>query len=543
MRLRTESLALLFMVGFLVLPVATSVLLPPGPVVVTGSSQGPMEMLPQLIESGAEVIYTHVDSEGRPAVLYGQIALPGVTGVFNLDADMYDGCLAVAVLAVRGELLDYLFELMGMGGNDSGPGDLGFAPAQDGGIGGPGDIIDYLGDEFSIVVGVYMDLEEGVAAGRMAQVVQQLAGSPLAISVSSVFSIRLDESMFPGGGNNTGGSNISSLDLFVYTLSNPMSQLIQNIVGTFTTGGMLTAMDADLFVSAPGSAAALVGLPHIEDLVGLVSSSSMNRPRHGFVDYVIAQAPQVQGPVAVGIGGFVRDQIVQAGDTEMLLSDAIGSTGTITPFSSTSQGMSIVAIDMGDTSITGIEPYDANHSYYTDGTAFWAASMLGPQSDYIVHFNETSYPPLVQAVRTFSPASPTVGSPVTVTITVTNAGSDTISDIEISDARLTEVYPQLSVDGSLVAHVPSLAPGAETSLTYTVVPEYEGVYGFFDGRVTYTFEGQSYTKSIRDAGLRVVPSLSDLFMNSISAGWPLTGIVLGLVGLGAVFNLARLRSS
>ena len=140
--------------AFLILPMAASAY----PVM---AQDGPEEIIGLLLTEGAEVLVANIDENGAPAVIYAQLGSP--VDALDLEAEMYDNCLALAVIATRGELLDYIFSLIGedfLGGGEPGfmlsQFDAGFTPEA---------ILDLLGSDFSLLLSVYYNLDEAVDDG------------------------------------------------------------------------------------------------------------------------------------------------------------------------------------------------------------------------------------------------------------------------------------------------------------------------------------------------------------------------------------------
>ncbi|MFW9798371.1 MAG: hypothetical protein ACFFE2_15135, partial [Candidatus Thorarchaeota archaeon] len=49
-----------------------------------------------LINNGAEVVFTAIDEQGAPAVVYGQLGVPDQQ--LALDDPMYEGCIVMALI-------------------------------------------------------------------------------------------------------------------------------------------------------------------------------------------------------------------------------------------------------------------------------------------------------------------------------------------------------------------------------------------------------------------------------------------------------------
>jgi hypothetical protein len=69
------------------------------------------DFLFDLLENGAEVVFTAIDEQGAPAVVYGQLGVPDEQ--LALNDPMYEGCIVMALIATQGELLEYVLDLVG----------------------------------------------------------------------------------------------------------------------------------------------------------------------------------------------------------------------------------------------------------------------------------------------------------------------------------------------------------------------------------------------------------------------------------------------
>ena len=168
---------------------------------------------------------------------------------------------------------------------------------------------------------------------------------------------------------------------------------------------------------------------------------------------------------------------------------------------------------------------------------FWNATAYTDQSDYSVYFNEGDFPPLVTVTRTFIPATTTPGGSTVVTVSVTNHGTEPIYNVTIDDDGFAATYTTTTVTGTTSASTAILTGGSQFNMTYTVTFANEGNYAFNAAEVTYQYGGETFSKSTYVDGYLVTADPIGLLSDMISAGWPYTGVVIGVVGLGAVVNI------
>jgi uncharacterized repeat protein (TIGR01451 family) len=133
------------------------------------------------------------------------------------------------------------------------------------------------------------------------------------------------------------------------------------------------------------------------------------------------------------------------------------------------------------TGIAGIALLAGGIGIVTTSPALLLASAIGVGMLAVVRAADPTVPELA-VERRFEPADPDPGEHCTVTVTVTNAGEQTIADL-----RLLDLVPEALavVDGSPRAAV-TLRPGEETELSYTLAMrrgyhEFEGLLGLTRG--------------------------------------------------------------
>ena len=72
---------------------------------------------------------------------------------------------------------------------------------------------------------------------------------------------------------------------------------------------------------------------------------------------------------------------------------------------------------------------------------------------------------------------------------------------------------------------------------YTVTFVNEGAYIFYPASVTYEYDNVTYSKDTHIDGYTVTSDLWGLLQNMIADGMPYTGIMIGVIGLGAIVNI------
>ncbi|MGY5852173.1 MAG: hypothetical protein RTU92_01245 [Candidatus Thorarchaeota archaeon] len=545
MTMKRKLTVTLFLVAFLAIPA----------VVATGISNGftpaqDPETIIGLFDDGAEALFTYVDEQGRPVVAYAQVGFPATA--LELDTPKYDGCIAMALIQTRGELLEYVLGTIGAdifgGGGDNGTPSLSFTPAQDGGMFDINSILDYLGTEFGILATVYLDVDAAIAQSRMGAVLANLQAAPFSFSFADLFALRIDESMLGElgiEGNVT--LPFESIDVFLYQILSEPADVIDAVLGDLDDSGLYGDIDETKFVdeTVPGAAAGLLVIPDMDAIMGLFGGGMFGGAVTNPTDYILAQAPEL-GPIVVAAAGYVGDQEVVAGDTDVSIADIVGATGDFHAFDNKH---SIVIAGLADTAnVTGISPDDPGLAFMEGNMIFWNASGLydeaayiGGIPDFVIEFESDDFPPLVTVTRSFTPESSQPGGSVAVRVTVENEGDAPITNVTIDDSAWMQHYPNIVVTGTFQTSVTAIAPGADTYIEYTVTFQNEGAYGFLNGEVTYDYNGNSFVKPITDAAFLVNTDITGVLFSLIQDGWPYSGMLMGLVGLGAVVSLVRMR--
>jgi hypothetical protein len=518
--------------AFLILPMAASAY----PVM---AQEGPPEdILEILLTEGAEILVTNIDENGAPAVIYAQLGSPVET--LDLEAEMYDNCLALAVIATRGELLDYVFSLIGvefMGGGESGfmlsQFEEGFTPEA---------ILDLLGTDFSLLISAYYNLDEAVAIGKMGQVLTHLANPTVfGFSFADIIHLRIDEDFFPPEAQME--LPFEALDVFMYQVTNPFADALNVVLGGLDDSGLLGNIDPAIFVAERGAAAGLLAIPDMGDLVDLFNDTMGGVGGFSLAaeSFFPSQFEMIEGSIAVAAVGYIGEQIVSYGDTNLSIGSLVGATSSFDPMV---DGISIVMAILPESSnITGYSPDDEGLAMHENESnmVFWNASGLGEVSDYIIEFESDDFPPDIVIERTFSPESTVPGGSVEVTVTVTNNGAVPIENVVIVDDGVGAIYSTVVIAGTTTQTVPSLAGGASASITYSVAFENEGKYTFPNAELTYEFNDREYAKDTVTDGYEVAADPVQLLTQMILDGMPISGAILGIIALGALFNINKMR--
>ncbi|MHA1770472.1 MAG: hypothetical protein ACTSYL_12175 [Candidatus Thorarchaeota archaeon] len=534
----THAFAFILIVALAFAPIFVAA----GPSFVPADGPNMDDILTDLIENGAEAIAVNIDSSGVPAVIYGRLGIPSST--LNLDDPMFDGCLALAMVGVNGDMLPYLMNLMGM--DMDGSSSSGFSALQFGGdSSGPSDFLDMLGTEFRIVGAAYLNLPEGVAAQRMGSVLSSLTAT-FGFGFYDIFSIRVDQSMFEEENMTL---PFDSLDLFIYGINADYAATFDAVLNVFGSGGFGDAIDRSKFLGAVSGAAGMLVIPDMQSFIELMDEfmggddgggggGMTLASDSGFSSFLPTQMPtNITGPLGVGAVAYIGDQVVSSSTTEIGVASLIGASGDLVPMS----GMtSMVLMHLPDTSnITYVTPYEDNYTMIDENSSMviWNATHYGTQSDYVIHFDSDDFPPLVTIEREFSPTTTTPGGSTTVTVTVTNEGDSPINNVTISDVGFLSYYTTLSVSGETTKTFLTLGAGESQTMTYTVTFQNEGTYKFDGAQLTYTYNGVQYSKSTSVDGFTVTQGAGEVFSQMIGDGWPYTGGIIALIALVGVWQI------
>jgi len=504
------------------------------------------ETIFNLIDNGAEIVFTSIDPEGAPSVVYGQLGIPSET--LGLDqtgsGQMYEGCLAMALLATQGELLDYILDLVG------GPllnltGDGGAMSATQFGEGGfdINSILDMIGTDFSLLINIFVDLTEAEAAANMGAIRAHL-NTQFGFAFAELLTLRVDQSLFPPDMDVT--LPFDALDLFIYQITNPFADAVGSVLGVMDDSGFLGAIDQSVFTEARASGAGLLAVPDMALLMDLIGGfGGDSTPSFSASSFLLSQMPDLTGPVAIAGAGYIGDQILSTTSDELKIFEKLLGKAPLTTVHGLDTGQSlVVAMLPPDVNVTGYTPEDEalNRTFYDEESnmIFWNATAYTSQPDYVISFVEGAFPPLITIHRIFSPATLTAGGTVTVNVGVHNEGVEPIYNLTLEDTSIGDTYPTLAITGTQTATSAVLDAGEWLNITYSVTFVNEGGYVFFPATLEYEFNNQTYSKSTHTDGYTVSPDIIGLLSQLISEGMPYTGIIIGLVGLGAIINIARM---
>lgn len=503
------------------------------------------EFLFSLLDTGAEVVFASIDPQGVPAVVYGQLGIP--SDELGLDqtgaGQMYEGCVAMALLATQGELLDYLIDLIG------GPllnltGDGGqMTAAQFGGDGGFdfNSILDMIGTDFSLLINVFVDLTDADAHANMGAIRTHLHTN-FGFSFADLLDLRIDESFFPP--EMEINLPFEAINVFIYQVTNPFETAVSSVLNVMDQSGFLQAIDQSIFTDARASGAGLLAIPDMGFLMDLFGGFGGDGGNITAASFLTAQMPDLEGPIALAGAGYIGDQILSTTSDEIKVFEDLLGKDPLTNINGITGGQSLVGVMLpDDVNVTSYSPEDEslNQTYYDSdaGVVFWNATAYTNQNEYTISFEEGSFPPLITIDRTFTPVSGslTTGGSVEVTVGVHNDGIDPILNISLTDTGFSSVYPGITVTGTTSTTSSVLDAGEWLNITYTVTFINEGAYVFPAAEVTYEFENNTYSKTTHVDGYTVSPDLVGLLSQMLMDGMPYTGLMIGVVGLGAIVNI------
>lgn len=541
MKLNKKHAFVILAIGFLFSVQAVTAANTTGAVVAQDIGE---EFLFNLIENGAEVVFTAIDEQGAPAVIYGQLGVPSSS--LGLNEPMYEGCIAMALVATQGELLDYVMDLVGAGlfGSDGGDDNGTFFPQQFGGD--PMDfssIFDMLGTDFSLLINVFFDLDETEAQSNMAAIRAHLHTN-FDFSFAEIFTLRIDEEFISGIVGEPVDLPFTSIDLFIYQVTNPFEDAVNSVLGVMDQTGFIQSIDSTKFTTARASGAGLLAVPDMGDLMDLIEGFTGDTGGNmTAANFLLSQMPELDGPLAIAAVGYIGDQILSTSSTSLdIFEDLLGkpSTGVVNGLSS---GQSLVAAFVPpNMNITSYSPEDEmnNRTFYAvnESIVFWNATSFTDVPDYTLNFEEGDFPPLVTITRTFDPQSTTPGGSTTVTVTVTNDGTEPIYNVSLMDDSIAATYPSsVTVTGSTSATSSIVPAGGTVTITYTVTFAYEGVYAFAPAILEYEYDGIMFSKHTHRDGYTVSADPLGLLQDMFMDGYPFTAIMGGAVVLGAVVNI------
>ena len=502
------------------------------------------DFLFSLLEDGAEVVFASIDPQGVPAVVYGQLGIPAAElGLDQTGAgQMYEGCVAMALLATQGELLDYILDLIG------GPllnltGDGGTMDAAQFGDEGGFDvtsILDMIGTDFSLLINIFIDLTDAQAQANMGAIRTHLHTN-FDFTFAELLDLRIDESFFPP--EMEIDLPFDGINVFVHQVTNDFETAISSVLGVMDQSGFLNAIDQSVFTNARASGAGLLAVPDMGYLMDLIEGFGGGTPENVTASsFLLSQLPDLDGPVAIAGAGYIGEQKFSTTSNEINVFEDLLGKDPLTNINGITGGQSLVGVLLPEeVNVTSYTPEDEalNRTYYdaAGGLVFWNATAYTSQNEYTINFEPGSFPPLITIARSFNPLTLATGGSVQVTVGVHNEGVDPIYNLTLTDTGFTTIYPDIAVTGTQSTTSSILDAGDWLNITYTVTFTNEGGYVFPAAEVTYEFENDTYSKTTHVDGYTVSPDLVGLLSQMISEGMPYTGIMIGVVGLGAIVNI------
>ncbi|MFW9976120.1 MAG: hypothetical protein ACFFDQ_12690, partial [Candidatus Thorarchaeota archaeon] len=352
-----------------------------------------------LIENGAEIVFTAIDEQGAPAVVYGQLGIPDEQ--LGLDLPMYDGCVMMALLATQGELLEYILDLVGtqlFNFSDSGGGG-GLMAQQFGEGGSPIDsIFNMLGTDFSLLINVFFNIENDDAQVNMAEIRTHLHNG-FNFDFEELLNLFIDEEFISSLIGEPVELPFTSINLFIYRVTNPFADAINSVLDVMDQDGFIASIDSSFFTTARASGAGLLAVPDLGDLMDLIESFGGGEPAPPAA-FLLSQLPDLDGPMAIAAAGYIGDQVLSTSDNELnIFEDLLGksSTGVVNGLDS---GQSLVAAFLPQNmNVTGYSPEAEalNRTFYDAGArvVFWNATAFADVPDYTINFEPGAFPPLL----------------------------------------------------------------------------------------------------------------------------------------------------
>jgi len=490
-----------------------------------------------LLENGAELVFAAIGPQGEPAVIYAQLGIP--SDALGLTEPMYADCMVMALVATQGELLDYIIDFIGSDllNITGGTGEFSATQFGEGGL-DVNSLLAMLGTDFSLLVNIFANAEAAAAQTNMAAIKAHL-NLAFGFVFSDLLNLRIDESFFPPEMNVT--FPFESIDVFISQVSNTFGEAVSSVFSVMDDSGFLSSINETIFSEARASGAGLVAIPDLGALADLFGGFTNSTPSAS--SFALSQMPELDGPLAVVFAGYIGDQVLTTSSTELnIFEDLLGKppSGTVNGIDG---GQSFVVCAMPQSvNITSYSPEDEalNRTHYDNesGFVFWNATWYADQQDYTINFDAGDFPPLVTITREFSPASITPGESVDVVVAVHNEGPETITNVTVVDATIGATYDSVNVTGDTSAATGSIPADGWLNFTYTVTFAYEGGYAFAPAKMIYTYNATTYTKSTHIDGYTVSADPLGLLTQMFNDGMPFTGIAVGVVGLGAILNIA-----
>jgi hypothetical protein len=489
-----------------------------------------------LLDSGAEVVFTAIGPQGEPAVIYGQLGIPSAE--LALTDPMYTDCMLMALISTQGELLNYILDLVGpdlFNSSSSGLSALQF----DGGGFDVNSILDMLGTDFNLLINVFVNADATAAQTNMAAIKAHL-NLQFGFVFSDLLNLRIDQSFFPPDMNVT--LPFDSIDLFISQVTNSFEDAVTSVFSVMDNSGFLNSIDISVFTTARASGAGLLAIPDLAALTDLIGGFGGSTPPSA-TSFLLSQVPDLSGPLAVAFAGYIGDQVLSTSSTELnVFEDLLGKSPSGVVNGITGGQSLVVCLMPQGVNVTSYSPENEalNRTYYDNVTnmVFWNATYYTDQPDYTISFADYSFPPLVTITRVFSPATTIPGGTAQITVAVHNEGNVAIANISSVDDTIGTTYTSVSVTGATSSTATSIPAGGWLNYTYSVTFKNEGGYAFSPALMHYDFNGTTYHKQTHIDGYTVSADPMGLLIQMFTDGMPFTGIAVGVVGLGAILNIA-----
>ncbi len=428
-----------------------------------------------------EILGVGLLPDGSPAVALAEIGLD-ISG-FNFENPEYEGFLGAAVINIHGTLLAKL--LMKLMGNETiGNETMGDMPQE------IGQLINLLTNSLIIV---YMNVTKAQGESRSSTVASSFSHT-LGISIQHAKDLYI---------------SIEGTPLFIgiYAIRSTFTQVASGILNTFPTPGLSTNFNMDDYSQSSDSVA------------------------------VMLIARFKEQTLSVGALGYLREQAVQGYGNHTLDIAEVAGMSELVP---STTAKSFVGAVIFDGNITGTDY--PTYSMFEDHFAVFNLTDYGSAvSSYKIYF-EGKYPPLITLRRVITPQTVNSGGTVSVTVIVTNNGTEPVTNVMLDESEVLGLgnYTSVELIGNstdLVKHVTTLNPGESFTISYQLHFTTEGTFILNSPILRYEYSGDTYYKWTPLQQITVQPNLPGLVQSAIQDYMPYSLIPFGLIGLALVFNI------
>ncbi|MHA1943644.1 MAG: hypothetical protein ACW96M_04535, partial [Candidatus Thorarchaeota archaeon] len=394
MKLNAKHAFIIIALGFLLSAPVVSAANAGGAVVAQDIGE---EFFFDLIENGAEVVAAMIGPQGEPAVVYGQLGVPSARLALEQSGpgQMYEGCIVTALIATQGELLDYVLDLVGSNllnftGASSLNDDFMISQFPFGGE-GPMDInsiFSMLGTDFSLLIDVFVNVDDATAQANMAAIRTHLDGE-FGFSFAELLNLRIDEEFIEGLIGEPVDLPFTGINVFIYQVTNPFEDAVNSVLDVMDQTGFLASIDRTVFTEARASGAGILAIPDMGELVDLIGGF-MGNSTPSPTSFVLSQLPNLDGPVAIAAAGYIGDQVLSTTSDELNIFEELLGKSPSQTVNGLDSGQSLVAAFVPDVNITSYSPEDEalNRTFYDSGAGvvFWNATQYVNQPDYTLSF-------------------------------------------------------------------------------------------------------------------------------------------------------------